>query len=65
MDLMSIKKGNIYLANLGNRKDSDIGKILPILVFQNNLLNMMIDRSEFRDVVIIPLSSKIRENQFT
>ena len=25
----------------------------------------MIDRTEFRDVVVIPLNSKIRENQFT
>jgi len=63
--MMSIKKGEIYLANLGSRKDFDIGKIRPVLVFQNNLLNMMIDRTEFQDVVVIPLSSKLRESQFT
>ena len=63
--MMNIKKGEIYLANLGNRKDYDIGKIRPVLVFQNNLLNMMIERTAFRDVVVIPLSSKIRKNQFT
>jgi mRNA-degrading endonuclease toxin of MazEF toxin-antitoxin module len=63
--MMSIKKGEIYLANLASRKDFDIGKIRPVLVFQNNLLNMMIDRTEFKDVVVIPLSSKLRESQFT
>jgi len=61
---MSIKKGEIYLANLGNRKDFDIGKVRPVLIFQNNMLNMMVDRTKFNDVVILPLSSKIRENDF-
>jgi len=61
---MGIKKGEIYLANLGNRKDFDIGKVRPVLVFQNNMLNMMVERTQFNDVVILPLSSKIRENDF-
>lgn len=62
---MTIKKGEIYLANLGSRKDFDIGKVRPVLVFQNNMLNMMLERTEFKDVVVLPLSSKLRENDFS
>ena len=61
---MSIKKGDIYLANLGSRKDNDIGKIRPVLIFQNNLLNRMIDDSLYKDVIVIPLSSRVKENDF-
>jgi mRNA interferase MazF len=62
---MLIKKGDIYLANLGNRNELDIGKIRPVVIFQNNLLNKMISDTEFKDIIVIPLSSKIRENDFT
>jgi len=63
--MTNIKKGEIYLANLGNKNRLDIGKIRPVVVFQNNFLNRMLSDSEFKDVVILPLSSKIRENDFT
>ena len=62
---MRIEKGDVYLANLGDRSSHDIGKIRPVLVFQNNFLNRMIDESAYKDVIIIPLSSQIRENDFT
>jgi len=60
-----IEKGEIYLANLGNIKNEDIGKIRPVLIFQNDLLNRMLSETIFDDVVVIPLSSKIIENDFT
>jgi len=63
--MMPIKKGEIYLANLGDVKCTDIGKIRPVLVFQNNNLNRMIDDGLYSDVVVIPLSSKIKINDFT
>ena len=62
---MNIKKGEIYLANLGNRDSFDIGKIRPVVVFQNNMLNKMIERTAFRDLIVLPLSSQIRENEFS
>jgi mRNA interferase MazF len=61
---MSIRKGEIYLANLGNKQQQDIGKIRPVLIFQNNMLNKTLQETNFKDVVILPLSSKIRENDF-
>ena len=60
-----IKKGEIYLANLGNIKKEDIGKIRPVLVFQNNLLNKMLSETTYNDVIVIPLSSKIVKNDFS
>ncbi len=62
---MHIEKGEIYLANLGDKKSNDIGKIRPVLIFQNNFLNRMIDDSCYKDVVVIPLSSKIVDNDFS
>ena len=62
---MRIEKGDVYLANLGDRSIHDIGKIRPVLVFQNNFLNRMIEESAYKDVIVIPLSSQIRENDFT
>ncbi len=63
--MMHIEKGDIYLANLGQSAEQDIGKLRPVVIFQNNLLNRMIEESAYKDVIIIPLSSKIRSNDFS
>ena len=63
--MKSIRKGEIYLANLGDKKHLDIGKIRPVLVFQNDLLNRMLEDTAFKDVVVLPLSSQIRKNDFS
>lgn len=62
---MPIKRGEIYLANLGNVKHADIGKIRPVLIFQNDNLNRMIVDGLYTDVIVIPLSSQIKKNDFT
>ena len=62
---MAIRKGEIYLANLGDVKCADIGKTRPVLIFQNNHLNRMVDDGLYSDVIVIPLSSKIRVNDFS
>ena len=63
--MIDIKKGEIYLANLGNVKCADIGKVRPVLIFQNQNLNRMISDNIYTDVIIIPLSSKIKKSDFT
>lgn len=63
--MMRIERGEIYLANLGNVKHVDIGKTRPVLVFQNNNLNRMIEDGFYDDVVIIPLSSQLTQSDFT
>ena len=62
---MAIRKGEIYLANLGDVKCADIGKTRPVLIFQNNNLNRMIEDGLYSDVVVIPLSTKIKISDFT
>jgi len=63
--MMFIKKGEIYLANLGDKSKQDIGKIRPVVVFQNDLLNRMLSETRFQDVIVLPLSSQIRESDFS
>lgn len=63
--MIDIKKGEIYLANLGDVKCADIGKIRPVLIFQNKNLNRMISDGIYTDVIVIPLSSKIKKSDFT
>ena len=63
--MIDIKKGEIYLANLGDIKCADIGKVRPVLIFQNQNLNRMISDNIYTDVIVIPLSSKIKKSDFT
>ena len=63
--MIDIKKGEIYLANLGDVKCADIGKVRPVLIFQNQNLNRMIGDNIYTDVIVIPLSSKIKKSDFT
>ncbi len=63
--MIDIKKGEIYLADLGDVKCADIGKIRPVLVFQNDNLNRMISDNLYTDLIVIPLSSKIQKSDFT
>ena len=63
--MMPIRRGEIYLANLGHAKHTDIGKVRPVLVFQNNFLNRMIEDGLYDEVVVIPLSSQIKESDLT
>ena len=47
--MTNIKKGEIYLANLGDKTTLDIGKIRPVLIFQNNFLNRMLNETKYQD----------------
>ena len=60
-----ISKGEIYLANLGDKRREDIGKIRPVVVFQNDMLNRMVHEAGYRDVIVIPLSSRIVQNDYS
>ena len=50
-----IKKGDIYLANV----DSFSHKTKPVLIMQNNFLNRAVKEALYRDVTIMPLSTKL------
>ena len=56
----------IYLNISSNiSKIYKIDKIRPVLIFQNNFLNRMLGETSYNDVVVLPLSSQIRENDFS
>ncbi|KIM11359.1 MAG: hypothetical protein KU37_06935 [Sulfuricurvum sp. PC08-66] len=52
-------KGAIYLANLGTKAQNDIGKIRPVCIFQNRMLNRAIDTGAYQEAIIIPLSTQL------
>jgi len=60
-----IRRGEVYLANLGNVRHTDIGKIRPVLIFQNDHLNRMVDEELYGDVIVVPFSTVLKESDFT
>ena len=54
------KKGEIYLASLNPKKGKEVGKLRPILIYQNNILNEI----EHPTTVVLPLSTKLIENSY-
>lgn len=54
--LMMVSRGEIWLVNLNpSKKSNEMGKIRPVVVFQNNELN----HSEYPTTIIIPLSTSL------
>jgi len=53
---MMVSKGEIWLVDLNPiKKNNEIGKVRPVLVYQNNELN----HSEYPTTIIIPLSTSL------
>ncbi|MEA1891233.1 MAG: type II toxin-antitoxin system PemK/MazF family toxin [Campylobacterota bacterium] len=53
---MMVYRGDIWLANLNpTKKPNEVGKTIPVLVFQNNFLN----KNDFATTIVIPLSTKL------
>lgn len=51
-----VSKGEIWLVNLNPvKKNNEIGKVRPVLVFQNNELN----HNNYPTTIIIPLSTDL------
>jgi mRNA interferase MazF len=53
---MTAYRGEIWLANLNpSKKANEIGKIRPVLIFQNDELN----KSDYATTIIIPLTTSL------
>ncbi len=53
---MMVSKGDIWLVNLNPvKKNNEMGKVRPVLVYQNDELN----HSEYPTTIIIPLSTSL------
>lgn len=51
---MMVSKGEIWLANLNpSKKSNEMGKVRPVLVYQNDELN----HSDYPTTIIIPLTT--------
>ncbi|WP_297454609.1 type II toxin-antitoxin system PemK/MazF family toxin [Persephonella sp.] len=53
-----MNKGDIYLANLNPTKGSELSKVRPVIIFQSEHLK------DLPTVIIIPLSTDLRDNWF-
>ena len=53
---MKLCRGDIYIANLNPvKKNNEMGKIRPVLIYQNDELN----QSEYPTTIILPLSTHL------
>ncbi|HIP12481.1 MAG TPA: type II toxin-antitoxin system PemK/MazF family toxin [Arcobacter sp.] len=53
---MTVSKGDIWLVNLNPiKKNNEMGKIRPVLVYQNNELN----HSDYSTTIIMPFSTSL------
>ncbi len=54
-----VSKGDVWLVNLNPvKKNNEMGKIRPVIVYQNNDLNY----SEYPTTIIIPLNTHLVDN---
>ena len=57
--MVKIKRGDIFLANLNPVQGSEQGGVRPVLIIQNNILNMYAPTT-----IIAPITSKIYSKEF-
>lgn len=56
---MTVSRGDIWLVNLNPvKKNNEMGKIRPVLVYQNDALN----HSDYPTTIVIPLSTQLVDN---
>lgn len=56
---MTVSKGEIWLVNLNPvKKKNEMGKVRPVLVYQNDELN----HSDYPTTIVIPLSTQLVDN---
>lgn len=57
---MTMNQFDIWLADLNPPKETEPGKIRPVLIVQTNFLN----RIKHPSTIVCPLTTKIKENAF-
>ncbi|MCT7471373.1 type II toxin-antitoxin system PemK/MazF family toxin [Aliarcobacter cryaerophilus] len=56
---MMVSRGEIWLANLNpTKKNNEIGKVRPVLIYQNDELN----HNNYPTTIVIPLTTKLIDN---
>ncbi len=54
-----IKKGDIYYADVTRVRGYTVGKRRPVLVCQSDVLNEAVNRGDYEDVLVMPLSTQL------
>ena len=58
------RQGEIYLVNFGKKYNSELGKVRPAVIIQNNFLNKFVQESAFKNVLVIPLTTRDIETEY-
>ena len=53
-----IEQGEVYLVDFAKKYNSEFGKIRPAVILQNNFLNRSLEETQYRSVLVVPLSTK-------
>lgn len=56
--MVEINRGEVWVANLNPAQGSEVGKVRPVLVLQDNALT----REGAETIVILPLTSQVRRD---
>ena len=59
-----IQQGDIYLIDFGTKYNSELGKIRPGVVMQNNFLNTSLEENIYKQVLIVPFSTLPIEDDY-
>ena len=54
-----MKRAEVYLVNFGKKYNSEFGIVRPALIIQNDVANRNIDRVDFKDVTVVPMSTNL------
>ncbi len=61
---MMIRQREVYLVDFGEKYNSEIGKIRPAVVMQNNFFNKAIKQNIYKQVVVVPFSTLPIEDDY-
>jgi mRNA interferase MazF len=56
-----MKRGEVYLVNFGKKYNSEVGKVRPAVIIQNDVANRNIDKVFFKGVSVLPLTTSLND----
>lgn len=59
-----IAQGEIYLVDFAKKYNSEIGKIRPAVVLQNDFFNRALEISKYRSVLVVPLTTQDIQTEY-
>ena len=59
-----IAQGEIYLVDFAKKYNSEIGKIRPAVILQNDFFNRALEVSKYRSVLVVPLTTQDIQTEY-